>query len=358
MEHSRSRSSQRIDPPFVKRPNIELKFESIVQLTTDGNGENHQRLSNMAATTTTSLSSSNSISSTNVLTRERELDEETGKRILKLIYKRRKERESINVGRVAESATRKNTNNNNTTTTNNKNYSSYGPSGHSETFYIPSNDKSSGSGGSRGVAGIGEALGDMVDSATDYFGVKTKSNVLRIDKTMLIDEGITIAMLIEDCRVPLSEMKLAKILDTFRDLLDLGFVPEDLTRNRELLNCSTLVIMYGGIGHESGRNETPCKLLERNGVQFDIRHILLGKFLPSDLMSMGYNLSQPIKNGEITSYQLRALNFTLDDLVSLGLDRSHLIDMDISERAALSKQPHGFGWSRDSYSALMTTYGK
>lgn len=324
---------EKVDPPWVKRPNVLLRFEL-----EGGGGGNYQKPSS-SISSATSLSSANSISSnTNILTRERELDEETGKRILKLIYKRRKERESSEGGTPVKN----NTNTNNTY----QKTPSYTPSGHSETFFIPSNDKAS----SKGFGGGGgPGIGDMFDSVTDYFGVKTKSNVQRIDKAMLMDEGITIAMLITECRVPLSEMKLAKILNTFRDLMDLGFVPEDLTRNRELFNCNSLVTLYG-----KEERESPCKLLARNGVQFDIRHIFQGKFLPSDLMSMGYNLDEPIKNQEITSSQLRSLNYSLEDLVVLGLEREHLIHLGITGKEALGKKVNGgFEWSREYYLSLL-----
>lgn len=336
------------EPPFVKRPSSRLKFESLSITIALAEREQPPPPQLQQKQQQQSISSQGS---GNFLKVERELDEEIGKRILSFIYRRRNEKGGTVGGIVTKTPVQNNNNNNN-----NRNHA-YGPSGHNETFYIPRNNSisSSNSNNNNRKNALEEGFSNLVDSVTDYCGVKTKSNVQRIDKTYLMQEGITIEMLIVECQVPISEMKFARILNTFQDLVDLGFIPQDLTRgDRTLLNCDTIANLYKR-EREDGKKESTYNMILRHGVEFDIRHILLGRFRSSELMSIGYNLDEPIRRREINSYQLRALNFTLRDLTILGLEKSHLDRMEITEKLALTKQPDGLGWSRDEYYALLSS---
>jgi len=86
---------------------------------------------------------------------------------------------------------------------------------------------------------------DIVNGVTDSLGIKTKSNIENITKETLIENDITVAVLLEDIGVRLSEFKNAGILNSLQDLVDIGFDPCDLTRDRLLFSCATLYQLFG-----------------------------------------------------------------------------------------------------------------
>jgi hypothetical protein len=266
----------------------------------------------------TSISSVSSVGVVRAHTAARELDEESGERILDYIY--RKGGGSVAVKKNSSPAP----------------VMTLDPNGHTNSFYIPPAPTPSLSGG-RGGGG-----GGFLDLLTDKLGLKTKANIQRIDKTVLVKNGVTLGVLIEECGVAISNLRQANILNTFEDLLDLGFCAEDLTRNRLLFSCQSFKQVFKADYHT----------MVRHGVPFDVSHLLKCKFTPQELDTLNYSLDTLIQAGGIDRDLLMKLNFSLADLVQLHFRGEHLKMLKISRRLATAPRPRGFGWSADDLSLI------
>jgi hypothetical protein len=206
--------------------------------------------------------------------------------------------------------------------------------GHKSTFYIPESKRNTNKGTASSL--------NLLDYVSDSLGLKTTSNIQKIDKSSLKKNGITIEILIEDCEVAISNLRLAGILTSFEDLMELDFKPMDLTRNRELFNCNSLKTLFNA---DHGK-------MEKYGIPLGIDDIIQGKFYVSELQTLAFRLDRMIREGGIGKSQLHALNFPLEDLISLGLKKEHLIILKISRRHALMPLPEGFGWKEELYKEL------
>lgn len=163
------------------------------------------------------------------------------------------------------------------------------------------------------------------------------SNLMKrteISKALLMQNNITIRALIEDCHVRISDLKTAGVLKDFDDLMTLGFVLADLTRDRSLFNASALTQLYG-----VGYNE-----LRERGL-FSVSDLIACDFYPNELLSLQFDFDRMIRHRRISKQQLAALRYELSDLRALGLRAEHLIALKI-ERPEAHKL---FRWNMKEY---------
>lgn len=245
----------------------------------------------------------------------RELDDESGKKILDYIY------DEMNGSLIPDSKKK----------TKHTTKTRITDDGHKSSFYVPD---------SKSVP-KNTSL-NIFDHISDSLGLKTTSNIQKIDKNILKKNDITIRVLIEELEIPISNLRQANILHTFDDLLELGFTPFDLTRNRELFNCGTLKTLFN----------TDYKMMEKKNVPVNIDHIIRGKFYSTELQTINFSFNTMITEKGIGRSQLHALNFPLKELINLGFEYKHLRILDISKRRALAPQPEGFGWDIVTYDLL------
>lgn len=164
-----------------------------------------------------------------------------------------------------------------------------------------------------------------------------QSNVI-IDIEFLRENGITLAVLIDEIGIKISDMYAGDVLRSFSDLLEIGFQPIDLVRDRKLFNCDMLGNLYN----------TDYNHIRKRGVVFDLRDIVTGGFWASDLKALEYNLEEAIETGEIILKNLKTLNFSLSGLILLGFKKEHLKKLKIGKREALD-----LGWAPDEYQQFL-----
>jgi hypothetical protein len=251
------------------------------------------------------LPSPNSISSGTVKegSEFRALDEDSRKRILDYIY-------DTCDGSVTGERTRQETE------------LKRGTGGHAMSSFVPSMQRRE-----------KPASSDVFDMLADRLKLTTKSNLLRVDKPLLIEHGLTVRILVEQCRVKISDLYFAGIVTTFQDLVQLGFTPEDLKRDRILFNCQMLKERY----------LVNASALERAGIDFNV--VREPHFYPQELMVMEFSLGEQIDQGFISRDALRCLNYAMADLVALGFSKHHLKKLKITKAMATDAQPNGFGWT-------------
>jgi hypothetical protein len=242
----------------------------------------------------------------------RELDEDTGRRILDYIY------DEVSGSVTTKKKSRKKTN------------LSIGADGHKNSFYIPE------------ATNKPTSSTTFFDRISDSLGLKTVSNVQKINMDVLKSNGVTLEVLIDECEVSITNLKQANILSTFQDLLELGFTPMDLTRNRLLFNCGTLKTLFNA-DHNT---------LIKYGVPIDVEHLIRGKILSSELQTLGFSFDNMINEKGIGRDQLKTLNFPLRDLMNLGFEKRHLKKLHITKEFALKSWPDGFGWNKETFDLL------
>lgn len=245
----------------------------------------------------------------------RELDEESGKKILDYIY------DEMNGSLISKKKKRKPAAK-----------AGIADNGHKNAFYIPEQKSSVSSG----------TTTSFFDRISDSLGLKTTSNVAKIDLDTLVNNEMTLEILIEDCEIPISNLRQANIVTTFQDLLALGFTPMDLTRNRQLFNVGALKTLF----------DADYKTMRKYQVPIDVEHIMKGKFVASELQTIGFTFEDMIEEKGIGRSQLHALNFSLSDLMNLGIEKKHLRKLRITKEQAISPRPDGFGWDEETYASM------
>ena len=291
----------RVKSPYELVPTESLRFQSIDE----------------PIVPLTPIQSVSSVTSKQKTMVSRELDEESGKKILDYIYdemngsliSKKKKRKPLAKPGIADN-------------------------GHKNAFYIPEQKNS-----------VTTTSTSIFDRISDSLGLKTTSNVAKIDLDTLVNNEMTLEILIEDCEIPISNLRQANIVSTFQDLMALGFTPMDLTRDRKLFNVGTLKTLF----------DADYKTMRKYNVPIDIEHIMKGKFFASELQTLGFTFEHMIQEKGIGRSQLHALNFSLSDLINLGLEYHHLRILDITKKRALSPRPDGFGWDKETYELLKMT---
>lgn len=149
-----------------------------------------------------------------------------------------------------------------------------------------------------------------------------KDNISQIDKYFLMKHNMSINILILDCNVPITNLRAAGIITSYEDLCDLGFEPQDLNINRELFNVGHMVQLFK---------------MNATSMDFGLEELLTCKFCPADLLTLQFSLPGLIEDRGIQAKHLKALNYSLPDLMSLGFNRSHLQLLNIN--------PTQMGWA-------------
>lgn len=155
--------------------------------------------------------------------------------------------------------------------------------------------------------------------------VVVPSNIKYITKDFLVRHGFTLQDLIQHCEVPIEELKLARILFTFDDLLDLKFKARDFVTNRQLFSTDKLAALYGVL-YEDLRQ---CKRFSLTA--FDLAEC---QFYPNELMALEFSFDPMVSRGYIDKRQLAKLKFSLADMRLLGFCADHAVSLRIDSRDA------------------------
>ena len=79
-------------------------------------------------------------------------------------------------------------------------------------------------------------------------------------------------------------------------------------------------------------------------VEIDLEALIVGKFCSSDLEVLKFSLAPMIESGQIAKEQLWSLRYSFNDLLALGLTKSHVDKLGITKKEAIQKVDRG-GWA-------------
>lgn len=286
------------------------------------------------------------------VTQTKELDRATGLAILKFVEE--KERLSVNNTNTTSSSS------NTTKTTQVKPRPSQldrKKGAHKNTFYLGiEEEKERGKESTSVISSSTKKEGESYQWTNFIFDRKTLMGALnnfvnlgmddeirRINKSYLINHGVTVENLICDCKVDLRELRKCHIITNLDDLLDLGFKLSDMTIDRKIFNVTTAVTFF---------DVTYSRLRDYNDFDLGIFNIINSHFYAAELCTLGYHIDYMIVNNYIRKKDLLELNFELSDLVLLGFNAVHIKILGISQREAINT----FEWNEDDYDNLMETY--
>jgi hypothetical protein len=137
----------------------------------------------------------------------------------------------------------------------------------------------------------------------------------------------------------MTDLKLADIITTFKDLKDLNFKPSDLVIDRTLFDVNKMDILFKTY-YKSSKN--------KDGITMTVVDLLENNFTSFELRTLRFPLDDFIENGKINSKQLLQLNFKLDELESLGFTKTHLKILNITSKDAIDT----FKWSKKQLNQL------
>jgi len=260
--------------------------------------------------TTPPVQSISSVPKKTVVPREvKELDEEQGKRIIQLIHDRDGTMEK-KVGVL----------------------STYQPAAkpHQSSFYVKAPS----------LSNVPKKELGLLEKASDYLGLASTNLIKHIDRDLLIQNGITIGDLVGECDIGITDLMSAGIVTDVPDLLKLGFKMTDVVINRTRFQAQQLADLFQ-LNYE--------KLRRLKGVKFSVIDLIACKFYPNELAALGFSFDYMVRNNGINAVQLRCLNFSLSDLVSLQLTKEHLKILGITRSQALND----FKWDRKEYASFI-----
>ena len=178
-----------------------------------------------------------------------------------------------------------------------------------------------------------------IDKLMDLLSIKTESNIKNITKKILMDNQVTVRDLIKKCKVSMTDLKLADIITTFKDLKDLKFNPSDLVIDRTLFDVNKMDILFKTY-YKSSKN--------KDGITMTVVDLLENKFTSFELRTLRFPLDDFIENGKINSKQLLQLNYQLEELESIGFTKAHLKKLNITQKDAIDN----FKWSKKQFDQL------
>jgi hypothetical protein len=241
---------------------------------------------------------------------KRELDESVGMAILEYIYSKK------------DGALNKESKDNG----NGRHRRRGGEESHKASFYMEPSVKQRGDARNLGV----------IDRLTDSLGIPSKAKVKFITKEVLMRNDVTVQMLIEECKVGITDLKVGGIVERFQDLIDLKFRMLDVVSNRTLFNVSHLYTLFH-VGYK--------ELRRHPNVQFCTLDLLQCQFCASELQTLQFSFDRLVEKGALNAIQLHCLNFSLSDLITLNLQPQHLHTLGISKHDAIDR----FGWDIKEY---------
>lgn len=243
------------------------------------------------------------------------LDEEQGKKILALIYERNGSLDNTgNHEEEEEEAPQKK------------------PQQHKSSFYVPEKEKKK---EERVREGGGGGL-DMIDKMNDYFRIESKGLVRHIDLPLILKYDITLDDLIRRCGIAITDLMDTRIIQGVEDLCALKFKMTDLVIDPRLFRVQHLPDLF---------QLTYVKLRKMKSIRFGALDMIECGFFPNELAQLGFSFDHLVNDRGINAKQLKCLNFSLADLISLNLTTENLEKLGITPRIAIEI----FGWDRQEY---------
>jgi len=171
----------------------------------------------------------------------------------------------------------------------------------------------------------------IFDIIGDSMGIKTDNNGKMINKEVLIENNITVEVLVGKIGVSITDFYVANILTTFDDLVEIGFKLTDLTLDRDYFSCDVLKTLY----------RVNCNDMKaRWNITFDLETLMLGHFYTGELYALDFSIDSLIMSGGIARAQLRNLNYSVEGLKSIGFTKTHLDKLGIKAKRATISQPN------------------
>lgn len=150
-----------------------------------------------------------------------------------------------------------------------------------------------------------------------------------VTKRFLMESNVTIFDLVETCGISVVDLKSEGVLDTFQDLVDLGFKPSDLKVNPRLFNANQLQMLFssgpGGasmfhrvfsVGRKAGAMKPKRLLAAMAEVDFDTAELITLGFSLDVLFPASQSASAAA--GVFSSFANLEIGF--DGLKELGFD--------------------------------------
>ena len=239
------------------------------------------------------------------------LDEAQGKKILTLIYER---------GGTIEKTTKREV----IAIPGNKKQA------HQSSFYVPNNQEK--------VQKEEEKGGgfDILDKMSDYFHIESNRLLKYIDLDLLVENDITLDDLIRRCDVAITDLLATGIVQGVNDLCALKFKMTDLVINEQLFRVQHLPDLF---------QLTYMQLRKMKNIRFSALDIIECHFYPNELAQLGVCFDHLINDKGLNFKQLKCLNFSLADLISLNLTSENLQTLGITKSTALGV----LGWDPQEY---------
>lgn len=240
------------------------------------------------------------------------LDEAQGKKILTLIYER---------GGTIEKTTKREV----IAIPGNKKQA------HQSSFYVPNNQEKVQKEEEKGGGGF-----DILDKMSDYFHIESNRLLKYIDLDLLVENDITLDDLIRRCDVAITDLLATGIVQGVDDLCALKFKMTDLVINEQLFRVQHLPDLF---------QLTYMQLRKMKNIRFSALDIIECHFYPNELAQLGVCFDHLINDKGLNFKQLKCLNFSLADLISLNLTSENLQTLGITKSTALGV----LGWDPQEY---------
>ena len=148
-----------------------------------------------------------------------------------------------------------------------------------------------------------------------------KDNIRFIDKMFLVRHGLSITVLITECKVGITNLKAAGILSTYQDLCDLGFSLKDLVIDRELFGVNHIVQLYD---------------MDATSLGIHVHNLIECRFSPAELMTLGLSIPDMIEEKGITARHIHLIGYSLANLRQLGVTKEHMRQLGITYPMAVN----------------------
>jgi len=226
----------------------------------------------------------------------------------------------------------------------------------------------------------------ILDKLGEGLGLSLTSNVKHLTLDVLVANDMSLRILLEKCRVSVTNLKNAGIVTRLDDLKTLRFRVKDMVRDRELFDAGRFKMFYNPRTDENPKPKTCFQFIrDTSDLTFDLEDVVACQFYPGELETLGVSLNTLIREDGATAADLCALklpvstlrtldfsfstllhhrpettaqdvwlfNLSMGDLCAMGFARKHLERLGVREKDALRAYPDGFGWSKAEYRAFL-----
>ena len=200
---------------------------------------------------------------------------------------------------------------------------------HKETFYTPSlNDNDD-----KKIDSLG-----IFDKFIDNFALSASSNIKNINIKILEKNKITIKDLIHECKVSITDLKAAGIINNLDDLIKLKFYIRDLTLNRNLFSVDKLTNLFN----------IYYKDLKEYQIGITPNNIIKCNFFPSELLTIQFDMTSLYEQG-IRKNHMIEMRFKLSDWRLLGFNYEFAKKLNINWDSIINE----FRWDKKEYMEMM-----